>query len=221
MIAIGVIMYWLWTGTAVIPEKEQKSAGLGLTLPLYLSGRDSVSWWAVFITLTAAQSAFVCLIFGYFFFWTANPQFPPPGAEGPGLFWPATSAALIVTAWILMILARRWNAKDQPGAFYAATTLVLGLTVAAGAALAAGPLLYEMDPKRHVYDATVWVLVIWSGLHLLLAFLFVGYTMARRLAGQTTARHEIEVANTTLCWHFTALTVVVTVAVIAGFPLVA
>ncbi len=30
--------YWLWTGTAVIPEKEEKDVGLGLTLPLYASG---------------------------------------------------------------------------------------------------------------------------------------------------------------------------------------
>ena len=31
--------YWLWTGTAFIPEKEEKDVGLGLTLPLYVSGR--------------------------------------------------------------------------------------------------------------------------------------------------------------------------------------
>jgi cytochrome c oxidase subunit I+III len=137
------------------------------------------------------------------------------------VFWPLTSAGLIVSAWVLMILARRWNAQDRAGAFYTAASLVAGLTLAGGAALAAGPLAYDMDPTRHVYDATVWVLVIWSGLHLLLALLFVGYTLARRLAGRTSARYEIEVANTTLCWHFSVLTVVVTVAVIAGFPLVA
>jgi cytochrome c oxidase subunit I+III len=36
-----------------------------------------------------------------------------------------------------------------------------------------------------------------------------------------TARHDIDICNVTLYWHFCLLTVVVTVAVIAGFPLVA
>jgi len=47
------------------------------------------------------------------------------------------------------------------------------------------------------------------------------YCVARRLAGRMTARHDIDIANVTLYWHFTAVTVLVTVAVVAGFPLVA
>ena len=34
VIGIGVIGYWLWTGTAQIPEKPQKDVGLGKSLPL-------------------------------------------------------------------------------------------------------------------------------------------------------------------------------------------
>jgi cytochrome c oxidase subunit I+III len=47
------------------------------------------------------------------------------------------------------------------------------------------------------------------------------YCLARRLAGRMTARYDIDITNVTLYWHFTAIMVVVTVAVIAGFPLVA
>jgi cytochrome c oxidase subunit I+III len=36
-----------------------------------------------------------------------------------------------------------------------------------------------------------------------------------------TATHDIEIANVALYWHFCTLTVVVSVAVVAGFPLVA
>jgi hypothetical protein len=43
----------------------------------------------------------------------------------------------------------------------------------------------------------------------------------RRLAGRMTARYDIDITNVALYWHFTALTAVITVAVIAGFPLVA
>jgi cytochrome c oxidase subunit I+III len=36
-----------------------------------------------------------------------------------------------------------------------------------------------------------------------------------------TARYDIDITNVALYWHFTAFTAVVTIAVIAGFPLVA
>jgi cytochrome c oxidase subunit I+III len=45
--------------------------------------------------------------------------------------------------------------------------------------------------------------------------------MARRMAGRMTARYDIDIVNVALYWHFSAMTVVITVAVIAGFPLVA
>jgi cytochrome c oxidase subunit I+III len=47
------------------------------------------------------------------------------------------------------------------------------------------------------------------------------YCMARRLAGRMTARHDIDITNVALYWHFNALTAAVTVAVVAGFPQVA
>jgi cytochrome c oxidase subunit I+III len=75
VLATGVICYWLWTGTATVPEKAEKDVGLGLTLPLYQSGPVSVGWWAVFITMLADLTAFISLVFGYFFFWTVRPDF--------------------------------------------------------------------------------------------------------------------------------------------------
>jgi cytochrome c oxidase subunit I+III len=39
--------------------------------------------------------------------------------------------------------------------------------------------------------------------------------------GRLTARHEIDLANVALYWHFTLVTVVITIATVAGFPLVA
>ena len=46
------------------------------------------------------------------------------------------------------------------------------------------------------------------------------YCIARRSAGRMTARYDIDISNVALYWHFTALTAAITVAVIAGFPLV-
>ncbi|MGO4843904.1 hypothetical protein AB4144_67655, partial [Rhizobiaceae sp. 2RAB30] len=48
--AIAAIVWWLWSGTAHHPERPAKDVGLGLQLPLYVSGPSSVGWWAMFIT---------------------------------------------------------------------------------------------------------------------------------------------------------------------------
>jgi cytochrome c oxidase subunit I+III len=219
--ALGVILYWLWTGTAVIPEKAEKDVGLGLTLPLYASGPTSVGWWAMFITMLAVLTAFVCLVFGYFFFWTVRSDFPPDPTPGPGVFWPVVAAALLLGAWALTLLARRWNRNDNAAGFYAGLVLASALAAAGGATLLAGPWVTGLDPKSHAYPATVWILVIWTAAHAVVGVVMQLYCVARRVAGRMTARYDIDISNVALYWHFTALTVVITVAVTAGFPLVA
>jgi cytochrome c oxidase subunit I+III len=70
-----------------------------------------------------------------------------------------------------------------------------------------------------VYSATVWLLVIWTALHIVVGVIMQLYCIARRSAGRMTARHNIDISNVTLYWHFVAITVTVTVAVVALFPL--
>jgi cytochrome c oxidase subunit I+III len=219
--ALAVIIYWLWTGTALIPEKDKKYAGLGLELPLYISGPQSVGWWAVFITMLAMLSAFISLVFGYFFFWTVRPDFPPRPTPGPGVFWPGLAALLLLTAWGLTLLGRHWNKHDNAIPCYAGLLLAVAVACAGAAALLAGPWFTGLDPKSHVYPATVWILVIWTAVQALVGVIMLLYCVARRVAGRMTARYDIDIHNVVLYWHFTALTTAITVAVIAGFPLVA
>ena len=220
-LALGFIWYWLWTGTAIIPEKAEKDVGLGVKLPLYVSGSASVGWWAMFIMMLADLTAFISLVFGYFFFWTVRTDFLPKPATGPGIFWPSIAAGLLLCAWGLTLLAKRWNNQDNSAGFYASLSIATVLAVAGATALLAGPWISGLDPKIHVYPATVWLLAIWAAFHVAVGIIMQLYCVARRLAARMTARHDIEITNTALYWHFVAMTVVITVAVIAGFPLVA
>ena len=220
-LALVVIIYWLWTGTALIPEKETKNVGLGLRLPLYVSGRESVGWWAMFITMLAVLAAFISLIFGYFFFWTVRTDFPPKPAPGPGLIWPVLAAGLLLGTWVLTLVARRWNRIDKSVAFYAAALAAVALAGAGAAALVAAPWFTGLDPTSHVYPAMVWLLVLWTAAQVVVGLIMQLYCIARRLAGRMTAHYDIDIHNVALYWHFTALTAAITVAVIAGFPLVA
>ena len=164
-LALGVICFWLWTGTAAIPAKEEKDVGLGVQLAALRFGSASVGWWAMFITMLADLTSFASLVFGYFFYWTIHDDFPPDPTPGPGVFWPCLAAALLLGAWALTLLARRWNRRDRAAGFYAGLVIAGVLAATGGAALLAGPWLTGLDPKTHVYPATVWVLVIWTAFH--------------------------------------------------------
>jgi cytochrome c oxidase subunit I+III len=221
VLALAAILVWVWTGTAFIPEKEEKDVGLGVKLPLYASGSISVGWWAMFITMLGIMTAFICLVFGYFFYWTIHEDFPPAGSVGPGVFWPVTAAVLLLAAWALTLLARRWNRRNQAVGFYVGLSAGAVLAVAGGGALLAGPWMTGLDPTDHAYPAIVWTLVIWSAIQVAAGLIMQLYCIARRVARRMTARYDIDISNVALYWHFTALTIVITVAVIAGFPLAA
>jgi cytochrome c oxidase subunit I+III len=218
LLALGTILYWLWTGTAIIPEKDAKPVGLGVTLPIYVSGPASVGWWAMFITMLGDLTAFVCLVFAYFYYWTIHPDFARAAAQGPGLLWPSLGGGALLASWALTLAARRLNRADRATAYYASLSAAVALAVFGACALIAGPSRTGLDPTRHVYPAIVWRLVVWTVIHVGLGVVMQLYCLARRAAGRMTARHDIDIANVALYWHFAALTVFVTVAVIAGFP---
>jgi cytochrome c oxidase subunit I+III len=214
---IAAILYWLWTGTGEIPEKEEKDIGQGISLPLYTSGVKSAGWWAMFITMTGDGTAFASLVFGYFFFWTIHEDFTG-GLAGPGTFWPMVALTLFAVAWAATVGAREVNRRG--GVMLARLMLSGGAVVSAAGCAAAlvGPWATGMDPSAHVYPATVWILVIWAAIHGALGILMQLYCLARSLAGRLTPRHDMELHNVALYWHFTLVTALVTFPVVGLFP---
>jgi cytochrome c oxidase subunit I len=210
---------WLWTGTAVVPEKPEKEVGQGLRLPLYVSGPKSTGWWAMFITMTGDLTAFMGLLFGYFFFWTIHSDFPPAGMEGPGWPWPMAAAVLTVAAWASMMAARISNRRGHARA--CRWWLVSGAVLGLGAALSllAGPWLSGLTPAAHAYPAIVWTLMLWTVAHLGVGLMMQGYCLARSWGGRLTADHDADLWNVSLYWHFTGFTAVLTALVTGGFPL--
>jgi len=222
--ALFAILAWLWTGTSLIPEKAEKDVGKGTRLPLYSSGPHSVGWWAMFITMTGDMTAFASLVFAYFYYWTILPVFPPLDAAGvplgPGLFWPALAFAASMTAWGLMLWARRCNTAGRPGGLRLALLLSALFAAGSAAAMLMGPWKAGLDPESHSYPATVWVLLIWAAVHYGVGIIMQFYALARSLAGKLTREHDIDIRNIMLYWHFAAITGHVTLATVALFPLV-
>ncbi|MFN7101654.1 MAG: cytochrome c oxidase subunit I [Pseudorhizobium sp.] len=219
VLSIMSIIAWLWLGTAQIPETREKDVGLGLTLPLYESGPQSIGWWAMFITMFGDTTAFVGLIFGYYYFFTIHVDFPPPASAGPGVLWPTVALILFGAAWAAALLARRSNRSARVGL---ARVLMAGgivLSLGASVALLWAPYITGLDPSAHVYPATVWVLAIWTATHGGVGSLMLCYCLARSLAGQMTPKHDIDLSNVALYWHFMGLTALLTVVTLAYFPM--
>jgi cytochrome c oxidase subunit I+III len=175
----------------------------------------------MFITMLGDLTAFAGLVFGFFFYWTVHDDFPPEPSPGPGLFLPLLSLVLLLGAWLLTFMARRWNRQGRPGALRWALAAAAVLTTGGGAALLAGPWLAGLDPTAHVYPATVWILLIWTALHVGAGLVMQLYCIAGSLAGRLTPAFDIDIWNVALFWHFLLVTAAIAVAVVALFPLVA
>jgi cytochrome c oxidase subunit I+III len=217
VVFLALILWWLWTGTGEIPEKEEKDIGRGISLPLYASGVKSTGWWAMFITMTGDGTAFASLVFGYFFFWTIHDDFTG-GFAGPGAFWPLTALALFIAAWAVTVGAREMNRAGMVATVRVLLVLGALLSAAGCAAALAGPWTTGMDPTAHVYPAIVWILVIWAAVHGLVGIIMQLYCLARSLAGRFTPRHDMELRNVALYWHFMLVTALVTFLVVGLFP---
>lgn len=217
-LGVAAIMVWLWTGTAMIPEKPEKHAGMGVTLPLYASGSASVGWWAMFITMVGDGTAFLSLIFAYFYYWTIHGAFPPAGDPVPDTALMLAGGAAGLASWGLMLLARAANRAGPRLLVRLALAGGIALALVGGALLVLSPWQAGLAPTTHVYPATVWVIVIWTAIHLAVGVLMQGYCLAGSLAGRLTATHDIDLRNVVLYWHFAGLTLATTLAVLVLAP---
>jgi cytochrome c oxidase subunit I+III len=220
-LALAMILWWLWTGTSVIPEKSLKAAGRGVELPLYTSGPRSSGWWAMVITMTADATAFMSLMFGYWFFWTIHADFPPPpapGLAGPGVGWPMAALAAIALGWLATLAARELNVRARVALARLALAAAALLTAAGAAASIAVPWTSGLDPELHVYPAIVWVLSIWIAAHAAVGLVMQLYVAARSLAGRTTPTHDADLRNIVVYQHFLAASAAIAFGVLAFFP---
>ncbi|RYH04531.1 cytochrome ubiquinol oxidase subunit I [Salipiger sp. IMCC34102] len=214
--AIVCVLYWLWTATAQIPEKPTSDVGLGLRLPRYASGPDAPGWWAVWITMLGDATAFASLIFGFFFYWTANEAFPPPLAEHADGALVAAAAVLVSLSWGATRGARWLNRHDHVPAAQAAL-LVACLSSALCIASAYGAVA-DLRPTAHVYPALICAMAVWLIGHLGLGLIGQGYCLARSLAKRLTPIFDADLANVTLLWHFITLQALITCVVIGLLP---
>ena len=76
-----------------------KDVGLGLTLPLYVSGPASVGWWAMFITMLGDMTAFMSPGLRLLLLLDDPRRLPARPVAGPGRALARIAGALLLGAW--------------------------------------------------------------------------------------------------------------------------
>ena len=215
-LAVCCIIYWLWTSTARPPEAPSKDAGLGLTLPTYASGHASVGWWAMWITMLGDATAFASLVFGFFFYWTAQADFPPEGAMHAEAWLVGLAALGLAVSWALTVGARELNRRWAVGA--ARVCLCVAPLAAAGGAAALVLSVLDLQPSTHVYPAVLCALAVWVTVHAGVGVIMQLYCLAASVFGKMTPRYDADIWNVSLYWHFQVLAALVTCAVMGLAP---
>jgi cytochrome c oxidase subunit 1/cytochrome c oxidase subunit I+III len=218
VLAVAAVLVWLYRSAREHPEAESKDAGLGLRLPLYVSGPAAVGWWGMWITMLGDSTAFASLVFGVFFYWTARPDFPPEGAVHADPSLSFLALGLVAGAWALTLGARMLNRRGRGALAMLCLTAGPILALAGGAALVGAVWLPGLAPTTHVYPAMMWALVLWTVAHLGAGVVMQLFCLFGLLTDDFNARRDAPLWNVALFWHFMGLTVLVTVAAVALLP---
>nr|WP_246602329.1 cbb3-type cytochrome c oxidase subunit I [Falsiroseomonas tokyonensis] len=203
-VAVSAILYWLWTGTDLGPVVDRADIGGGLCLPVYVSGPDSVSWWAMVVLLLVDGTVFACLGFTHAFLWLSNgdAQWPPPGMGVPEVAFPLGSLALLAGCagllWLAGRLLRQGRARAMGGVVLLALPLfLLALGLDLHAVWQAG-----IRPTLHAFGAATFANQFWQGLHGLMVATMALYLAARAFAGLIDPVRRITFDNVRIFWLY-------------------
>lgn len=194
-LVVIVIVFLAWTpDTALKQDADMMEIGHGEKQTPHMQAQRPPSWWATVLTVIADLTAFISLLFGSLFLWISAPNWPPKAALPVDAVMP-----LIVTASLgVAAISGRMAAK----AGQAATTW-LALAVISNAA--AGSVLFWMsqsvpDPHAHAASASVFVVLVYAGLHNIVSMIIAGYGIWRIRAGLVSYKRSLDLRLGEI-WH--------------------
>jgi cytochrome c oxidase subunit I+III len=200
IVGLAAMLKWLWETDKGVSHAPVDIGG-GITLPVYVSGPQSHSWWAMIVLIVVDATVFASLVFSCFYLRnTAAGAWPPAGTALPALAWPIAAALAWAASSALFGFARR--RLDSPGAFRLALTAALVLMLAAFGADLWPQWEAGVRPDRHAYDAIVFAVLAWQGFHVSVLLVMGLYTLARSWCGMVDSTRRNTFDNTRLFWHY-------------------
>jgi cytochrome c oxidase subunit I+III len=219
-VALAAVLWWLWRGTDLGPIIPHADIGGGLRLPVYVTGKDSVGWWAMVVLILVDVTAFSCLVFSHVFLWLTNgpAAWPPPTMSLPDLVWPLLAAVLVALSGALVWFSDRMLRAGRPwmmaGLVLAALVAQFsGLVVDLGAIWIAGT-----RPTWHAFGAAVFVNQFWQGFHAGVLLIMALYLAARTFAGLVDPVRRVTYDCIRIFWYYAVVQALAGLALTHLFP---
>src|SRR5690606_8484809 len=145
-------------------------------------------------------------------------RWPPADAPLPDPVAPLALALALLAALALFELAERWNRRDRRVG--AALLLLAAGAVAAGAPVGGAAWLTALglDPSAHSYDASIWLLAGFVGLHAAIGAFMALWCLLRLGLGMIDSWRSVTLRMCLLWWRYTAPMSALTLLLLAGFP---
>jgi cytochrome c oxidase subunit I+III len=225
-IACGVLMIvfcivWAWSLDPG-PGKGEVDIGGGISLPTYMAGPQSHSWWAMVVLMLVAGSLYLAWIFSYFFLWTVSPEvWAPAGSPAlPDESFPVISGVLLLAGSALLVATRRVLPAPGRSRFAVPIMVFLALACLAGslAIEIAGHWRSGLTPSENAYGAMVYLGIVLFG-QLALAIVILGaYVIARHITGRLDRERRVTFDNLALLFHYTVAQSFLGLVLVHGFP---
>ncbi len=202
LVTLWACLRWAWdTGSDADPDPLDSGAGESLTVH-DVAGAQAPGALGLVFTLVANGTLLASLLFGYGFLWTVGPDWPPED-------WMELSA-LVVAGLAVLLLPGWWAARRahavRGGDAASLQRLLLGATLA-GVLGALGffllPVLAELAPRTHAYDAIATVMAGYAGFHAALAALLSGWAAWRHRCGRVSALRDLDLRIARGFWTYT------------------
>jgi len=224
VVAIVMMLWWMW-GSDPGPNHAPVHIGAGISVPVYVTGPSSHSWWAMVTLLLVAGMLFGSLAFSYLYLWTVAPQVWPAGGSAlPAPRYPLLAGALLVASSAAIASASRAlraTVAARPGGHWPvrlSIVVALPLLVAALGVELYGQWQAGLRPTASSYGAVVYTLAALQGQYVLSLVIMGAYTLARSWCGLLDGQRRATFDNTMLLWHYTVAQGLVALLLVHGFP---
>jgi cytochrome c oxidase subunit I+III len=220
VVAVAAVLYWLWTGTDLGPVRDQVEIGGGLSLPVYVTGRDAIGQWAMVVLLIVDGVIFACLAFTHGYLWLVggDAAWPPAGAALPDPSGAALAVALIAASWGAMRLAEPLLRRGRSGSLITAVLAALALLLLGLGIDLRGLWQAGLRPTAHSFGAALYANQFWQGLHAAAATIMALYLIARIGAGLVDPVRRLTFDNIRLFWTYVAIQALAGMALTHLFP---
>jgi cytochrome c oxidase subunit I+III len=202
VIAVAAIVRWLWEldrGRTHPPV----DIGGGIRLPVYASGPESQSWWAMIVLMFVSGSIYACAVFSYLFLWTVSPEPWGKAFVVPAVPYPIVSGLLLAAASLAMFHARRMLDREASLGLYLALVVAIVCLAGAFGIDLAGLLASDLRPADSAYGAVVYLIASLNGFYMTIVIAMALFTLARRAARKLDRVRRVTFDNTRLFWQYT------------------